>query len=308
MEKVAVLMSTYNGEKYIEEQIKTILCQKEVLIELFIRDDQSTDKTGAILEAYQRQHSNIHVSMGTNLGVGNSFMQLLYSLPDDFDYYALADQDDIWEGNKLYEAIKILNYNSCSLYASNQECVDKYGKHLRIRYSNIKRIHTTPVSILEKNMLSGCTMVFKKDLFRNLKKQEHRPSSDLLKNRIHDVWIAMVASIYSGIYYDKRSFIKYRQHETNVVGACETNFFYDLESKCNKLFGSGYKNGRSILAKEICDLFYDNEIVKNRLFFSCAHPHTIKNKMFLLRNIFILKQYSGETALGLALKIIFDLF
>ena len=94
--QVAVLMSTYNGEKYIRDQIDSILSQIKVNVTLFIRDDGSTDSTVKIITQYTEKYSNIKFWVGENIGVGNSFMQLLYSLTDEFDYYAFSDQDDIW--------------------------------------------------------------------------------------------------------------------------------------------------------------------------------------------------------------------
>lgn len=94
MYKVAVLLSTYNGSKYIKEQIDSILSQEGVNIDIYIRDDESTDETVNII--YEYKSNNIFLTEGKNIGVGNSFMELLYSVPEIYDYYAFADQDDIW--------------------------------------------------------------------------------------------------------------------------------------------------------------------------------------------------------------------
>lgn len=93
--KVIVLMSTYNGEKYLKEQIDSILNQVKVEVFLMIRDDGSSDNTIAILKEYERQNRNIKIIKGKNIGVGNSFMQLLYNSAEA-EYYAFADQDDVW--------------------------------------------------------------------------------------------------------------------------------------------------------------------------------------------------------------------
>lgn len=78
MSSVAVLMSTYNGEKYLKEQIDSILAQKDVDVTLFIRDDGSSDNTIGICKEYVEKHKNIVLKTGENIGVGNSFMQLVY--------------------------------------------------------------------------------------------------------------------------------------------------------------------------------------------------------------------------------------
>lgn len=78
--RVAVIMSTYNGEKYISEQIDSILSQTGVEVELFIRDDGSKDNTVKIIEEYEQKHSNVHVDIGINLGFRQSFIQELLSV------------------------------------------------------------------------------------------------------------------------------------------------------------------------------------------------------------------------------------
>ena len=94
-------MSTYNGEKYLSQQIDSILNQKEIDVHLFIRDDGSYDNTWKLLEEYKQKYEKINIISAKNVGVGNSFMNLLYSVPNIYDYYAFSDQDDIWEPNKI---------------------------------------------------------------------------------------------------------------------------------------------------------------------------------------------------------------
>lgn len=94
VKRIAVAMSTYNGEKYLTEQIESVLSQSNVDITLFIRDDMSSDKTKILLETFRNKVTIID-NQKTNLGVGNSFMDLLYAIGSDFDYYAFCDQDDV---------------------------------------------------------------------------------------------------------------------------------------------------------------------------------------------------------------------
>ena len=198
MNKVAVLMSTYNGERFLRQQIDTILDQENVAVDLYIRDDGSTDTTKDIVEEYQRNHKNIVFIKGKNAGVGNSFMKLLYSVPDRYDYYAFSDQDDIWKSDKLAKAIVAIQKSGCCLYGSNQECVDAEGNTMGLRYDDYRKINLKPFEIMCRNDIAGCTFVFTRDLYELLK--ERRPSNDLLKLRIHDVWVAMVASVVGEIY------------------------------------------------------------------------------------------------------------
>ena len=97
--KVAVLLSTYNGEKYVGAQIHSILTQNYKNIEIVVRDDGSKDKTVEIIKEYMQKYSNIVLHQGENLGFIKSFFELLKY--EDADYYAFADQDDIWLPNKI---------------------------------------------------------------------------------------------------------------------------------------------------------------------------------------------------------------
>lgn len=113
MLKVNILMSTYNGEKYIEEQIQSILNQEEVIIKLYIRDDGSTDNTVKIIESFNKE--NIVLFKMSNIGWKKSFLELtkLVEYHDD-EYYAFSDQDDVWKKNKISIAINYLEEKKSS--------------------------------------------------------------------------------------------------------------------------------------------------------------------------------------------------
>ncbi len=304
--KVAVIMSTYNGEKYLAEQLDSILNQSDVEVEIFVRDDGSSDGTGNVLVGYAEKFSNIHIELAQNVGVGNSFMNALYSVPDMFDYYALADQDDIWEERKIIEAVQLLQKSNKLLYASNQECVDKSVNSLCLRYKEDADIHLSPVSVLSENMIAGCTFVFSKEFFNILKKEENRPEPLLLKNRIHDVWIAMVASLFEGIEYDSRSFIKYRQHENNVVGA-KSSFAKKIKGRIKKIRKAEFRNGRSLLAKEIVEKF-PQQAERYPLIKVCSKAKSLKDKYKILKNQKELRSYTKESYFGFFIKVLFGLF
>ena len=97
MKKILVLMSTYNGEKYVDTQIKSVLNQKNVNVKIYIRDDGSSDKTVDIIKKYNDER--ITFFEGQNKGATDSFFELIKKAPLDFDYYAFCDQDDYWEDN-----------------------------------------------------------------------------------------------------------------------------------------------------------------------------------------------------------------
>lgn len=308
MKSVAIMMSTYNGSLYIREQIESILIQKNVMVSIYIRDDGSSDDTINIISELCAVNKNIILFRGENVGVGNSFFSILKLVPNNFDYYAFADQDDIWLENKLYEAIDMLEQTDKVLYASNQECVDKYGNSLGLRYSKNQKINLSTMEIINKNMLAGCTMVFKKKLFVKIIETNGFPSSLLLKNRIHDVCLATAASLLGGIVYDNRSFIYYRQHENNVVGAYSMSFVELVKSRLKKIYHTEFRNGRSKLATELVTAF-PNESSGNALLILCAEKDSFTHRLRLLKMI---KEISigneSENIMELGIKIILGLF
>lgn len=307
MKSVAVLMSTYNGEKFLREQLDSILAQEGVRVSLFVRDDGSSDGTEKILAEYAGKDARVRYRMCENVGVGNSFMRLLYDVPDTFDYYAFSDQDDIWLPEKLSEGIAMLKASGALLYASNQLCADREGKPLRLRYEEGRSIHLSPVQIMEKNMLSGCTMILPASFREILCAKEHRPSASLLRNRIHDVWLAVTAAVCGTIAYDGRAFLLYRQHGDNVVGADEHDRAREARARRKKLADKELRNGRSKLAAEICERFPE-ETKNDPLLSACAKARTCGGKRAVLKHGRELRSYTGEGRLAFFLKVILGWF
>ena len=149
-------------------------------------------------------------------------------------------------------------------------------------------------------------MVLTNKFFRILANEKNRPEASLLKNRIHDVWIAMVASLFDGIIYDSGSFIKYRQHENNVVGA-KSSFSKRLKERTKKIRHAEYRNGRSLLAKEIVEKFPE-EAKKFPLIVICSQAKTCNGKNKILKNGKQLRKYTKEGRFSFFVKVIFGLF
>lgn len=244
MKTVCVLMSTYNGEAFVKEQIDSVLEQKDVNVLLLVRDDGSGDSTISILEAYEREGCLQYMRDQENLGPACSFMKLLYNSPDA-DYYAFADQDDIWLSEKLIQGIKMLgDTGSPCLYCSNQMIYQK-GEVRGMRIAEKPNLGL--VNAICANTISGCTMIINKALRDLLIDERHRPSDECLKKRMHDTWIIAVAEAVGSVIYDHRSFIHYRIHESNTVGLKSTK----LDRLKSVLKDSSKKHGRSCLAKEL---------------------------------------------------------
>ena len=225
MENICVLMSTYNGAKYLRTQIDSILNQKNVNVQLIVRDDGSKDDTIDILKEYEAE-GKLKFYTGKNLKSANSFMDLLVNSPKA-DYYAFADQDDYWIEDKLEKGIELIkNYDIPLIYYSNAELVDeKLNSINKVLYKNVPNIDLYTISCASN--VIGCTMIFNSVLVEIIKKYE---LPRILK--MHDSYLAKVCLAIGGkIIYDKRTTIKYRQHGNNVLGIKR-----DLKSKLRESF------------------------------------------------------------------------
>ncbi|MDD7409788.1 glycosyltransferase [Fusobacterium gastrosuis] len=202
-------MSTYNGELYLKEQINSILEQEDVKVDIWIRDDGSVDSTVQIINDYMKEYSNIKYYTGKNLKSAQSFIDLLYTI-EGYDYYAFADQDDVWYRRKLIEGIKYLK-DDYHLYGCKKEIVNENLEVLNKKDEYPKCLELG-VTIL-RCKISGCTMIF--DRFLKNKLMEYRPQVVTM----HDSWVLKVACCVGKVYFDSNKYILYRQHSKNVVGA-----------------------------------------------------------------------------------------
>lgn len=212
--KVLVLMSTYNGESYLCEQIDSILKQINVDVQLLIRDDGSIDNTLLILNKY-KFYDNISVLFENNIGAEKSFHKLAeYASKSDFKYFAFADQDDYWLENKLSTAISKLNSEEddiALMYCSNLDVVDKELKHLFYMNQN-KNISINKKTALVQNFATGCTIVFNRNALDLILRYEPKHST------LHDYWLYLLCIYLGKVIYDEKSYILYRQHGNNAVG------------------------------------------------------------------------------------------
>ena len=296
---IAVLLSAYNGEKFIKEQIDSILKQKDVELNLFVRLDGCTDSTKEIVNSY----NGIHVFEEENIGLAKSFMELIKKAGCDYDYYCFADQDDIWLEEKLIKAIdKLKDKTQPTLYTSNQKLVDVNADFIGMRYSS--PVNVSYKQILCNNLVAGCTMVWNKALQQYL--LDNIPTDDLLKKRIHDVWVGMVAASIGEVIYDEESYILYRQHANNVVGVKKRN---KLLAQFKKFRDKSKQNGRSFLAYEILNKFSDNVSDDKKEFLNkCAfYKSNRKLKKALLKDEEVYK-LTGESKKEFKLKVRLGLF
>ena len=209
---VAVLLSTYNGTKFLKEQLESLRAQQGVSVRLCVRDDGSSDDTPAILRRYREMWPDLNdVSYGPNLGVAASFLQLLRTAPEDADYYAFCDQDDVWLPRKLARAIKILSsMDGPALYCSNITCV---AEDLRMLGTPPPHRDHRFQHLLFENIATGCTLVLNPAARALINSQ--LPSRNVV---MHDWWCALIVAALGNLYYDPEPSLLYRQHGGNLVG------------------------------------------------------------------------------------------
>lgn len=212
MATVTVLISTYNGEKYLEEQIDSIVKQEGVNVKIFVRDDGSTDGTQKLLNQFQKK-GILYWYTGHNLRSAKSFLNLVSCAPMS-DYYAFCDQDDVWNPDKLYRAISKLEClkddSEPKLYCSNYQLVDATLENLP---DNGHISTVTFNAALVSSCCTGCTVVFDRKLLEILKIDSPKVVV------MHDDWVHKVCLAVGGtVIYDDYKSLKYRQHGSNVDG------------------------------------------------------------------------------------------
>ena len=215
---VLVMMATYNGEKYVTEQIDSILDQEGVNVTLLISDDGSSDATPRICSRYADDLPNVRFSVNEkNKGLAKNFMDMLYSSDaTSFDYFAFSDQDDYWMPNKLNKAIEAIAAagEGPRLYYSDVCNVDEQLNGGSREYGAFAPYADSLGLLLTINWASGCTMVFNSAFTSAL--QQYVPDS---WPRIHDGWVHLVACALNAQVPDlSHAYIKRRISGQNQVG------------------------------------------------------------------------------------------
>lgn len=208
--KICVIMSTYNGEKYIEQQLDSIFTSPQNIF-LYVRDDGSKDRTIEILKDYGIKHAvSIEVNEGKNVGSAESFLTALRECPKA-DYYAFCDQDDVWIDGKLSAAMEQIGAtNQPVLWCSDYQVTDS-DLHVIIQ-SVLEQPVQDSVRAVFYNNVPGCTMVFNWALMQELRKVE------ISNIRMHDIMAINVALITGRVIFDRTPYVLYRQHGNNVLG------------------------------------------------------------------------------------------
>lgn len=222
---VLILMSTYNGEKYIEEQIESILCQNHINIFIKIRDDGSNDRTCSILKEYEK-YENIEVEYGENIGWQKSFMKLAYE-SRSYDYYAFADQDDYWKPDKLLRAIKqIEGTDGATFYYSNYTLASESLETI-IDSVGLGTPNYMLMSLVQ-NFALGCTMVINNEMMKIVKNYK------INYNFPHDMWIPLLGKYFGNVIYDENPSMLHRIHGNNASDAVDRDLINQFKLRINK--------------------------------------------------------------------------
>ncbi len=234
---VTILLSTYNGEKNLKEQLDSLRNQTYKNIKIVARDDSSTDNSLGVLKAYDIEV----MPQDENLGPSGSFAALLeYALKSDSSYFMFCDQDDVWEEEKIEKTlikmreleskfgdIPLLVHTDLEVVDEDLETLDKSFWHFEHINPNVNAFSR----LLIQNTITGCTVMIN----RKLAELAMPISSNAI---MHDWWLGLVASQFGKIDYMDKALIKYRQHGGNSIGAKGFNYF-SVFLKFYKIF---YKN------------------------------------------------------------------
>lgn len=226
---VSVVMATYNGEKYIRQQLDSILSQSVMPAEIIIQDDCSSDSTQAIIQEYAANNGIVKVFLNDhNLGFRDNFSSACTKAR--CEYIALADQDDIW----LPDHLKVLleTIKDKTMACAEALLVDADNNSMGITFTEVKDMHYLPETDLSRSyrmlygsyggFLQGASMLFRRSM-------NHIIFPIPQGVRYHDVWITLVSCFAGGFNFCPEIITRYRQHDSNVSDNIRPSFFREMK-------------------------------------------------------------------------------
>lgn len=238
--KVAIILGFYNGNKYLIEQLKSIISQSHKTKKIFIFNDRSSEECNFHQITLKEEFKKIITIFNreNNLGFAKNFLFGLKDVGCEFDYYAFSDQDDIWEENKIEKALKEISkldlyqpilYCSRTAYYT-EDCLNEIGES---KYFRNKKVFQ---NALVQNIAAGNTIVMNK-LARDLVVK----SLTCDKFISHDWWCYQLITAAGGeIIFDEMKSVKYRQHQKNLIGG--NNRIIDKYNRFNSFFSGFFKS------------------------------------------------------------------
>lgn len=254
--KLQILLSTYNGERYVREQLDSIFAQtlfqkKDWELGLTVRDDGSTDKTCEILQEYCERYPSMNYQTGTNKGVIGSFFELIQGVPEDVDFVALSDQDDVWMKDKLERAATVLSEMDSEkplLYCGMPLLTDEHLTPVSsIMYTD--SIQPSFGNALVENICTGCTAVFNQRLASLVRLES--PAFTVM----HDWWLYVLAAGFGDVMFDSEPHMYYRQHTDNAVGV-KRNYASEFLARLRRFRKNRYNISRQAASLQtICEKY-----------------------------------------------------
>jgi glycosyltransferase involved in cell wall biosynthesis len=225
-DNVVILLATYNGAKFLQEQVDSLFAQTHKNIRILVRDDGSQDDTIEILANYAATYPNIfQVMQGPNLGFVGNFLELIAAAPAGAMAYFFCDQDDVWLPEKVESACRLLQSvpSGPAMHFGRLSVVDEALQPLYL--SPLVTRWSFGNALLE-SQVTGCTIALNLEAMEIL--QSVRPQANLIV--AHDWWAYLVMSALGTLVYDAEPHILYRQHGNNSLGAARTRW-QDLQQR-----------------------------------------------------------------------------
>jgi rhamnosyltransferase len=257
--RLLIVLSAYNGARYIAEQIESIRAQTQTDWSLAVRDDGSTDETVRIVEQFTRSDHRIHLCRDQrgNLGSPASFGVLLeHAWASGATYIALADQDDVWMPDKLERQLALLKAHEVAgadhpmLVHSDLAVVDDDLRPLHpsfLRRQRLEHVAVDPLRrLLAQNFVTGCTAVLNRPLLRVV--------IPMPRVVMHDWWLAQCAAALGYLLFLPEATVRYRQHSANVLGSRRAMQLY-LDA-CRRPWDWWVRGRRNLAAggRQACEL------------------------------------------------------
>lgn len=310
-DKVLIMMSTYNGERYLPEQLDSLYGQKDVECHLLVRDDGSMDATMNILKDYKSQYGNMTIVQGGNLGAGGSFRALINEAAtnySEFDYYAFCDQDDVWFDNKVVNGVKALKTSKSNYKLLFSKATNTDAELHPIQTTGIHVVNSFGANLVANHIL-GCCMIMNLALLQQVNKiNTVSYSIHDGKIPIHDGWSATVAySLNADVIFYNEPLMYYRQHGHNEIGAGKGRWSILVNRVKRYARGSQHgKSNRCIIALQVLG---DAIPEKNRQLMNmvATYRRSISAKMRLLFDK-RMYEYGFADNVGTFLLVLFNRF
>ena len=224
--RISVAMTTYNGERFVKEQIESILACLKDNDELVISDDGSKDNTLAILRELSLADGRIRILDGPHQGVVKNFENALMHC--EGEYIFLSDQDDLWKNDKVTSVLPLLE--KYILVCHNANIYDYRADKIVGDVQSKIGTHKSVFKNIVKNSFIGCCMAFRREL---LQYALPFPEQELI--HMHDWWLGLIALKAGKVHFEKSCLIDYRIHGDNAVGFQKTSFSFKIKKRMGML-------------------------------------------------------------------------